>query len=301
MEIRSIEQKQKAVDKFQPDYMDDDIVLIDNFHDLSKYHYEDDTMTLDAILLLVCKRGKLQMRIKSKLVVVHPNDVLCCSPNTIMSDLMTSPDFEANILCLSPRIIQSVFHSDNNIWNHYFYLWQHPIINIEEDFLRLYEYYYQLITYRMKFPKNKYNKEVMLSIISALLYDFLSYLGKSPLKTINNETEYTQGNGLFKKFIELLSSHTPKERSVTYYAERLCVTPKHLSTTIKNISGKTAFDWIHEYVLEDVKQQLANPNLSIKEITDYLGFPNMSFFGKYVKTRLGMSPTEYRKLINNRK
>ena len=63
MEIRSIEQKQKAVDKFQPDYMDDDIVLIDNFHDLSKYLYEDDTMTLDAILLLVCKRGKLQMRI----------------------------------------------------------------------------------------------------------------------------------------------------------------------------------------------------------------------------------------------
>lgn len=48
MEIRSIEQKQKAVDKFQPDYMDDDIVLIDNFHDLSKYHYEDDTMTLEC-------------------------------------------------------------------------------------------------------------------------------------------------------------------------------------------------------------------------------------------------------------
>jgi len=97
--------------------------------------------------------------------------------------------------------------------------------------------------------------------------------------------------------MRIKSKSEPKKRSVSYYAERLYITPKYMSTTVKKISGKTALEWINEYVIEDIKRQLAFSSKSIKEIADYLMFPSISFFGKYVKKHLGVSPKEFRRQL----
>lgn len=109
-------------------------------------------------------------------------------------------------------------------------------------------------------------------------------------------TQITQrSNILFKRFLDLLACTEVKKRSISYYAGKLCVTPKYLSTVCKKVSGKTAFEWINDYVVEDIKYFLKYSNKSIKEISEHQDFPNISFFGKYVKTHLGTSPTDYRK------
>ena len=95
--------------------------------------------------------------------------------------------------------------------------------------------------------------------------------------------------------LDLLACTEVKKRSISYYAGKLCVTPKYLSTVCKKVSGKTAFEWINDYVVEDIKYFLKYSNKSIKEISEHQDFPNISFFGKYVKTHLGTSPTDYRK------
>lgn len=78
------------------------------------------------------------------------------------------------------------------------------------------------------------------------------------------------------------------------YADRLCITPKYLSAVCKATTGKTASDIINRYVVEDIRRLLKQPGKSIKEIANELDFPNLSFFGKYVKKHLGTSPTQYR-------
>ena len=291
----SIENIQESV---QPDYMDGDILIIGNIRDIPDKLFVDNS--LGVILFVICTHGKLQVRIKSKTVVVHSHEVLCCGPNTIIDDCMMSPDFEARILCLSPRMIQNILHDDKKIWNHYFYIGQNPVLNIGEESLRLFEQYYQLLEYRMKFSSRSYNKKTMVSLISALLYDLLADLSSPSFEKTEEDTLISQRDIIFKRFIELLSKSEPKKRSLSFYAEQLCITPKHLSTTIKRVSGKTAFEWINEYVIEDVKQQLSFSSKSIKEIADFLNFPNISFFGKYVRTHLGVSPTEFRRQIHER-
>lgn len=293
----SIENIQETV---QPDYIDGDILIISNIRNMPDHLCVGNSLMLDVILFVACTHGKLQMRIKSKTIVVHPYEMLCCGPNTTIDDCMISPDFEARILCLSPRIIQSILHDDKKIWNHYFYISQNPVLHISEESSRLFEQYYRLLEYRMKFPQRSYNKKTMVSLVSALLYDLLADLSSPSFEVTESDALISQGDILFKRFIELLSDSEPKERSVSYYAEQLCITPKYLSTTIKKVSGKTAFDWINEYVMEDVKRQLSFSGKSIKEIADYLKFPNISFFGKYVKTHLGVSPTEFRRQIQKR-
>lgn len=106
---------------------------------------------------------------------------------------------------------------------------------------------------------------------------------------------------LFKRFIELISSREIKPRSVTWYADKLYITPKYLSTVCKQVNGKTAFDWINEYVITDIRHQLKHSDKSIKEVADYLNFPNISFFGKYVRSHTGLNPTEYRKQLRENK
>ena len=104
-----------------------------------------------------------------------------------------------------------------------------------------------------------------------------------------------QANLLFHKFINLLSKNEGRTCSVKKYAEELCITPKYLSFICKSVSGKTALEWIHEYTVKSIERYLKHSNLSIKEIADRLGFPNLSFFGKFTKNYLGVSPTEYRR------
>ena len=217
----SIENIQETV---QPDYIDGDILIISNIRNMPDHLCVGNSLMLDVILFVACTHGKLQMRIKSKTIVVHPYEMLCCGPNTTIDDCMISPDFEARILCLSPRIIQSILHDDKKIWNHYFYISQNPVLHISEESSRLFEQYYRLLEYRMKFPQRSYNKKTMVSLVSALLYDLLADLSSPSFEVTESDALISQGDILFKRFIELLSDSEPKERSVSYYAEQLCIT-----------------------------------------------------------------------------
>ena len=135
------------------------------------------------------------------------------------------------------------------------------------------------------------SEEVIDSLVMAFLYEFSSVVTR--YVTIN-PPDFSSAENLFREFIELLSSESPKKRFVKYYAEKLNVTPKYLSSVCKSISGHTALDLINQYVVKDILYALKKKESSIKDIAYGLDFPNLSFFGKYVKKHLGMSPRMYR-------
>ena len=99
---------------------------------------------------------------------------------------------------------------------------------------------------------------------------------------------------IFRKFLEKVSEDDGTHRSVSYYADILCYSPKHLSTVVKKISGRTPLSIINEHAMECIKYELKHSGKSIKEIADQFDFPNQSFFGKFVKNHIGMSPLQYR-------
>ena len=111
----------------------------------------------------------------------------------------------------------------------------------------------------------------------------------------NNHLRGSSGELLFQKFVMLLSSLDYTERQVSFYAGKLCITPKYLGTICQQVSGKTASNWIDEFMIERIRRLLCYSEKSIKEIADELEFPNVSFFGRYVKKHLGQSPTNYRR------
>ena len=98
----------------------------------------------------------------------------------------------------------------------------------------------------------------------------------------------------FNQFMKELARHYMQHRSVGFYAAQLHLTPKYLTTIIRKTTGRTASDWIDDYVVLEAKNLLKYSTMSIQEVAYYLSFPNQSFFGKYFKEHTGLTPTAYR-------
>lgn len=132
------------------------------------------------------------------------------------------------------------------------------------------------------------------AIIGLLLQEKKISLYVNHIHTSDKRVHVSRQEDLFFQFMKLLSDHITSERSVTYYASQLCITPKYLSTVVKLVSGKTPTDWIREKLIDEMKYRLCHSQATIKEIAFQLHFPNNSFFGKYFKAATGVSPTRFR-------
>ena len=101
---------------------------------------------------------------------------------------------------------------------------------------------------------------------------------------------------IFKRFKQLVSDYCREERTIPFYADKLCITPHHLSAVIAKASGKSAMYWINRATMLNAKILLKDNNLSVSQISEMLNFPDQSSFGKFFKREAGVSPGEYKKI-----
>lgn len=271
------------------DYADNDVVIIDDLRNFSKLQ----AIKVDFLLIIVIKQGRVAMRTNKEEATASSNDIIICQPNTIMNDCLFSIDFTAKAVCLSSQIARSMLHI-GDVVDISFYLKNSPIIHIDETSMKTFEKYHALLAEQLVKADSKYKRQIVGSLVNSFLFCLLSIIEQvSPQR---ESLHMSRGCLLFKQFVDLLTSNDVKPRKLEYYSKKLCITSKYLSDICKSNSGKTANDWITEYTVEDINRLLSHSDMSIKEICAYLEFPNLSFFGKYVKAHLGCSPTEYRKL-----
>ena len=103
-------------------------------------------------------------------------------------------------------------------------------------------------------------------------------------------------NVLTKQFLELVKSNFRQERQLKFYSDKMCITSRYLSRVVKECTGSSASDWIERYVVLEARALLKSTNMTIQQVSDELNFPSQTFFGKYFKRRVGMSPKEYRRV-----
>ena len=98
---------------------------------------------------------------------------------------------------------------------------------------------------------------------------------------------------IFEHFLNLVRANYHRERLVSFYADRMCLTPKYLSMVVYRVSGRHAGEWIRDFVVLDAKALLQSRKYTVSQVADMLGFPNNSFFGKWFKAATGMPPRRY--------
>lgn len=79
-----------------------------------------------------------------------------------------------------------------------------------------------------------------------------------------------------------------------FYADKLCLSAKYLTSLVKSVSGNTVQQLVFKAIVKKAIFLVTSTDKSIKEISDYLNFPNASAFGTFFKKQVGMSPINYR-------
>lgn len=269
-------------------YYDGDLAIIDNISDLT--HVAPFYAKMNIIV--ICTKGRIQFNINDTPLMLTEHQILLSAPYVILDNYLFSPDFECKILCLSDDIIHAMLGDQVNDWNISVHNQRTNIMQLPEEDQEQFVYYYELIKFKMQHQERRNSIIVMQSIIQALLLDVVGLIDNR--EDTPKESVPSHGKTLFNDFLRLLSAKDVKHQPVDNYAEELNITPKYLTMLCTKYSNRPASDWIAQYTKEDIRYNLLHTDLSIKEICIKLGFPNISFFGSYVRRHFGMSPTQLR-------
>ncbi len=139
---------------------------------------------------------------------------------------------------------------------------------------------------------NPFRRKVVQALVLAMFYDLNAIIHHIETRGISKRP---RADIIFTEFIRLVEGNFKSERRVSWYAEQMCITPKYLAETVKQVSRRTPNEWIDNYVTLELRLRLKNSSKSIKEIATDMHFPNQSFLGKYFKEHVGLSPSSYRK------
>lgn len=269
--------------------IDDDFALFDDVKDFPLYSYPE---RLEAAVMVLCLQGKWQLDINLKKQELSSGSLMFIMPEQILQSLEISSDFSGIFILMSKNFIDNIFPKLKGLLPFIFYLKDHPCISIDEEDQRCIMDYYTFLLRKALQNDNHCRKEIVHGLVLALFYDVYNIYKKQMPQVVVHESRKEE---LFEKFLHLLNSTFRKERNVIYYANKLFLTPKYLSRVVKEVSGKTAGEWIDDFVILEAKALLKSTGKSIQEIAEELHFANQSFFGKYFKHHTELSPKEYRK------
>ena len=289
MEENALNQKHK--ERNWAVYSDERIAFVEN---LQNQEFGE-AMKLEHFLMMVCLRGQATVNIEGRTYDMRAYDALICHPNIILGKSVASMDFDFRCICLSKEYLkQLTMIPSENTWDVMMFLEKSPVLSLTPDEVKDFCLYYDLMRSRLTGTARRHSKELVDALLTAFLIELHDVLDRF---ADFRPQPYSAGSNVFRNFLSLLSSSYPKPRSVAYYADKLCLTPKYLSTVCKEVSGETASELINRYVVKDIDFLLKQRGRSVKEICNELEFPNLSFFGRYVKKHLGLSPKQYREKV----
>lgn len=274
----------------QVNYADGDMVVVRDLSSFEDARKADEGMILSMIVV----SGQLRMDFCGRPIELGRCDILIGPPRSAMAHFQPSEDFRGMMFGMSyAKFQKTVGASGGRLWSVMTYAMEHPVFHMTDAEMNIASHVFLLFEAKLKGSRDYYYKEVMQSLMTAAFYE-VSIIVERNMK-YGRGLQFQQKDLIFRRFLELITVAEGKRGSVADYARQLCITPKYLSSAVKQASGKTALEWIHEYTLEAIAHELRFSDRSIKEIAMDYGFSSLSTFGKFVKMRFGLSPRAFRR------
>ena len=170
------------------------------------------------------------------------------------------------------------------------FIFEKPVLQLDKKAFDLMYSYMRIIIKAKNISVNIITQEQAALTFTQLILGLGNLIKNG--KSINQQ--YNRNQEIVKELVRTVVMNYHTERNVSFYADKMHLSPQHLSTTIKKITGKTLTDIISSFIINDAKAKLRSTEMTIQEIAYSLNFPDISFFGKYFKRYTGMSPKQYR-------
>ncbi|MFV0331416.1 MAG: helix-turn-helix domain-containing protein [Dysgonomonas sp.] len=249
---------------------------------------------LDGVAFAICIGGKARIKINFKEYDIEKNMIITIMPYFVTEFISRSDDLMLEFLIFSIDFLTEMptvsnFDISKSIM-------QDSCLRITEADAEKYLEFHTFIVKQYKRRDHPFRKEMAKSLLYAMLAE-IGGIYYNTLQKDNNEQDVvptSHQEELISRFFKLLLLHHKQERSLQFYADKMCLTTKYLSTTVKERTGRTAFGWINEALIASSKHLLKTTDMTILQISDEMSFPNASFFGRFFKKHTGITPVQYR-------
>ena len=270
-------------------HIDEDIIL---FEELAKLPFPTEPRRMGCIFVGLCLQGTIQHEVNTVQHTCTPHTVILISPGQVVDNYLLSPDFKGVGFMLSPDFYSETAKELHELSSLFLFARTHPVSMLDSNEADTFLSYFRMLKNKIDDTAHRFRRDVVRMTIATMIYD----LGNTIYRIMqNSDKRLSRAELLFSDFIRLVEQHFRSERRVGWYSQQLCITPKYLSESVRQVSRRTPNEWIDNYVVMEIRIMLKNSRMSIKEIARTLQFPNQSFLGKFFKEHTGLSPTEYRR------
>lgn len=245
---------------------------------------------IKAGIFVLCMRGTLRATVNLAEFKIGRYDFVTLPPGSFIQIHDISDDTRLCFAGFSSAFVSNVNYI-KSISNYLPVILDNPVMALSESAATLYQQAYTLLIQASSVSEACANKEILKSVFTIFLQGVIElYKNHAPRQNFPT----TRDNEICREFIQLVMENYTKEHSVSFYAKKFNITLQHFCYTIKKASGRTALEIITSIIIMDAKAQLKSTDFPVKKIAFALGFENMSFFNKYFKQRVGMTPQDYR-------
>ena len=209
-------------------------------------------------------------------------------PDQILEFTESSDDLEGMVVLMSERFTDRLnIKVDFDLMQTF---QSQRVIPLNEEALATMLQFCEMVKRLSQFPDHPFLMETAVNLTRAFFFGAGYFFHQRP-----ETVAHSRGEQLVDGFLKLVQMHCRQERQLDFYAQELCISSKYLAATVKAVTGKTAGDWIEDYVMLEAKAMLTNTDMTISQISDHLHFPDTSTFGKYFRRHTGLSPKEFKK------
>ena len=239
--------------------------------------------------VMVVTHGSAKISINLMEYLFQENNLSLIAPGTIVQIMEVSPDFDAEMIAVNINFLPIV--DKEKFFSYYLQYDKTMLISLQQEEREQIDGFLSLIWNILQ--EEVFRKEVVQHLLASLLYNIRCLASN---KKSDETYGMTHQNEIFRRFITLVTLYSKTERNVSFYAEKMCLTPRYLNTVIKQTSHQTIMDWINQSIIMEAKVLLKHSDKLVYQISDELNFPNPSFFCKFFKRITGITPQRYQKL-----
>jgi AraC family transcriptional activator of pobA len=247
---------------------------------------------MDVSIAIILEAGSCGIMIDMKNYHACGPCMIIIMQNQIFQLTDASEDIDANVILMSNSFSENLLNQCSAFSNIRKTVKYSPVLGLAETTTFPFNMYFLLLKMLMKSQSKVFKLECAKHLTLAMFYGMAN-----SLHNIHEIKQTDRKTALFLQFENELKAHYKEERNVAFYADKLCITPKYLSSIILEQTGRSALKFINEYTVTEGKALLLSTDMTILQVSEKLKFPSQSVFGKFFKRMTGYSPREYRNSI----
>lgn len=274
----------------------DKLVIID---DIKKFYDETapSQVLLEGFIFAIILQGNVRIIVDDIEYNLGRGDCFGCNPRNVLERSMMSMDLKLIGFFVTEEYTSKILHDIQVDWSFMVMARTHETLHATDVEIERLVTYTELLRKKLDAPESKYKEESISFLIQSMGLDIFDIRARQSDQI--RQTEYSPAENLIQRFMMMLAESSQKGKpylNVNRYAEQLNVSAKYFSQVCKNILGKTASEVINENIINTAMALLHDNSLSIKQISDRLGFANQSHFGTFFRRHSGgKSPQDVRK------